>query len=76
MDKAAILKVAADLKADLDGIMKPYTEAIQECLDLLDALKRGTCWCEVGIGNPMLQTHTVTCVRVQSIMKRAGRLDA
>lgn len=36
---------------------------------LLRALKRGSCWCEMGIGNPMYRDHSVTCEQVQKFLK-------
>lgn len=28
---------------------------------LLLSLKRGSCWCEMGIGNPMVTSHSQAC---------------
>lgn len=32
---------------------------------LLESLKRGTCWCEVAIGNPMFKQHSLPCREIQ-----------
>ena len=35
-------------------------------LKILDSLKRApNCWCEHGIGNPMVSSHSKTCMAVQ-----------
>ena len=36
---------------------------------LLHKLKRGTCWCELGIGNPMMSGHTMLCREIQQELK-------
>lgn len=39
--------------------------------DILVDLMVGTCWCQVGIGNPMVQTHSQACDRVRAIVSLA-----
>ena len=44
---------------------------MMERVELFEALlgvKRGDCWCERGIGNPMLSSCTDACMRVKAIM--------
>lgn len=36
---------------------------------LVEKLKRGDCWCEVGIGNPMVPGHSDVCIAVGVAMK-------
>lgn len=40
---------------------------------LLQYLYRGHCWCEVSIGNPMVQTHTPGCVFASQLMEELRR---
>jgi len=39
-----------------------------ELVELLESLKRGSCWCEMGIGNPMNTWHTTACLQAQEIV--------
>jgi hypothetical protein len=40
---------------------------------LLERLKTGACWCEVGIGNPMLAgRHAQVCLDVQAALRPSG----
>ena len=40
-----------------------------EVLALVMRLKCGSCWCEVGIGNPMMQgRHSDACLEVQRLV--------
>lgn len=44
-----------------------------EVLRVLRDLKRGDCWCEVAIGNPMLQgRHTQACMAAKALMEPLG----
>jgi hypothetical protein len=52
---------------DPDRALDDLNEAFIEALRLIEALKRGSCWCEIGIGNPMLKHHTAAC-------EHAGRM--
>lgn len=36
-----------------------------DILQLLLRLKTDDCWCEKGIGNPMVQEHTAVCLEAQ-----------
>lgn len=36
-------------------------ENIGRLLGIIASLKRGTCWCEMGIGNPMVNSHSDAC---------------
>ena len=35
---------------------------------ILHQLRKGQCWCEMGIGNPMVKKHSEICLAVQEIM--------
>ena len=35
---------------------------------IISDLRRGSCWCGKGIGNPMLKTHTDACAVAQEAM--------
>ncbi len=38
---------------------------------LLRAKKTGSCWCQVGIGNPMLRDHTDACKAIRRALGEA-----
>ena len=40
-------------------------------VDVLAGLMTGDCWCQAGIGNPMVQDHTAICDRVRKIVTLA-----
>lgn len=40
--------------------------------DILLQLRRGDCWCAVGIGNPMMATHSSACVSARAIVDGAS----
>lgn len=49
--------------------------ALVEALDLIrklraviGLLKRGSCWCELGIGNPMVRGHSDACRRAREAL--------
>lgn len=35
----------------------------------LELLKRGSCWCEMAIGNPMVKNHSEGCKLAQRLME-------
>ena len=57
-----------DMEPDPSG--KWFREsAVRELVKVLRLLKRGDCWCEVGIGNPMLRgKHTQQCLIAQELL--------
>ena len=34
---------------------------------VLNGLKRGDCWCEMAVGNPMVSSHDKDCLRAQAL---------
>lgn len=48
-------------------------EEIREILSALEGLKRGSCWCQMAIGHPMMKSHSEACIKVQEIMNKHGR---
>jgi len=40
---------------------------LQKALTLLRKLKRGSCWCEAGIGNPMVKCGE-TCRKIKELL--------
>lgn len=38
------------------------TEQNDRLCEAIRGLRRGSCWCEMGIGNPMVKTHSPACV--------------
>lgn len=41
---------------------------VLELLTIIAALKTGDCWCEMGIGNPMVRQHSSVCQSVQALL--------
>jgi len=37
-------------------------------ITVIRGLRRGSCWCEMGIGNPMVSQHTRTCLEASRLM--------
>lgn len=44
-----------------NSIIRYIQENPKLIFDILQSLKRGHCWCEKGIGNPMMQDHSKIC---------------
>lgn len=42
-------------------------QKIEDLTDVLKELKTGDCWCQVGIGNPMITEHSKACLKLQKI---------
>ncbi len=40
---------------------------IEDLADVLKELKTDDCWCQVGIGNPMITEHSKACLKLQKI---------
>ena len=38
--------------------------------EILKELKRGSCWCEMAIGNPMVNGHSKGCFLAQELEKQ------
>lgn len=36
---------------------------------VLNRLRRGSCFCEKGIGNPMVSEHTAACIEATALLK-------
>ena len=41
---------------------------IGQAVLLLYGLRRGDCWCDVGIGNPMMSSHDKVCDEVRAFL--------
>lgn len=41
---------------------------LSEAVEIIKALRRGDCWCEKGIGNPMFKVHTNACQHAQDFL--------
>ena len=49
-----------------------HEEAEAEIIKLreaLEALKRGDCWCEMAIGNPMVKDHSAACKLASAVLE-------
>jgi len=50
-----------------ERIIGEIATELAQAKTLLRALKTGSCWCGVGIGNPMLKEHSEVCQKVREI---------
>lgn len=47
----------------------PFARILLDLAESLRAVKRGDCWCEVGIDNPMMRgRHSVACARASELL--------
>lgn len=44
----------------------------KDLVKALEGVKRGSCWCEMGIGNPMMTSHSRQCGVARSTLFRAN----
>lgn len=46
--------------------------AMEDAEEVIRLLKRGSCWCEMAIGNPMFKEHSEACQKAQAYEKKWG----
>lgn len=63
-----IARVAANLDMAVLGTAQ---KALM--VELFNNIRRGSCWCELGIGNPMVKGHSRGCFRVRKFFAAIGR---
>ncbi len=63
---------ASDIRKMSSIDFKLITMCLDEAVILLKEFKSGDCFCEVGIGNTMLSSHTSHCIAVQRWFKHWG----
>lgn len=39
----------------------------------LKLVKRGECWCEMAVGNPMVHRHSPQCLNAQMVIEKVGQ---
>ncbi len=61
VDKLAIASQEMDLKG--------MHEYVDELVKALKGVKRGSCWCEMAIGNPMVSSHDSDCKFAKRVLK-------
>jgi hypothetical protein len=63
---------AMEIKSNSDFIIDTLTPLItQPLLEIIADLKTGSCWCQVGVGNPMTSgQHSLVCLSVQNMIAR------
>ena len=44
------------------GFVRELLAEVIESHSAIYALRRGDCWCEMGIGNPMMKEHSQICL--------------
>lgn len=54
------------------SIMELVLDVESEAAEIINGLKRGSCWCEMGIGNPMMKTHSAACDAARAFVARGG----
>lgn len=64
----AVCGPAEDQQSQVDADL---IAAAPELLEALKGLKRGDCFCEVGIGRPGLTGHSPSCMRAKAAIGRA-----
>lgn len=58
--------IAAAKNYDSPSVIRILVERVKE---LTKALRRGDCYCEVGIGNPMMIVHSDICKKIKGEQK-------
>jgi hypothetical protein len=53
-----------------------YYDLLEDAIEALKALSRGNCWCEMAIGNPLVNHHSGACERVRGVIERYDKSDA
>ncbi len=47
-------------------------DLLDMALECIRLLKRGDCWCEMAIDNPMVREHSAGCLKAKQVMKEVG----
>jgi hypothetical protein len=62
-------KVGEELVAENIGHSGTVVKALlDQHREVINKLKRGSCWCEMAIGNPMVKNHSQGCQQAQALM--------
>jgi len=51
------------------------SKRLDEAVEIISSLRRGACWCDVGIGSPLMQDHSDLCKRISVAMKQSVILE-
>ena len=85
-DSTAVLTSSSPYRTIADCSQRGHTLEVEEANarliaaapDMLEAaylVQRGlNCWCEHGIGNPMVSTHSIGCQAMRDAIAKAVRL--
>lgn len=49
--------------------MDKNLETIELLTELIKGLKRGECWCDMGIGHPSCHEHSKLCKKVRDFLR-------
>lgn len=61
-------------KLGLDGRIEVIEyPRVQELEKALLTLKVGGCWCEIGIGHPMVRNHSSACEHIQKLLYEVSK---
>lgn len=48
---------------------------IKALLNALKEVKRGQCWCEMAVGNPMVHSHSPQCLNAQVVIDNIDNVE-
>lgn len=66
---AIVIEEGTELYQTLENRLFPRGKILSmDARDILPRLKRGDCWCEVGVGNPNAKNHSQGCILAQVAM--------
>lgn len=51
-----------DIAFVIAAYMQPERAMTQRLAKAMESLKRGSCFCELAVGNPMVSRHTSACI--------------
>lgn len=73
IDEINELKSQAERSEFLEMKIAALGREMESLIDVLVGLKRGECWCEVAVGNPMMKgKHSLYCARATILLKEFG----
>jgi hypothetical protein len=64
---------AQEMKGEVKAVIAD--EIKEHMLDIIWELRRGTCWCEMAVDNPMASEHNKFCVAAARAMLESGKPD-
>lgn len=69
-DKISMFEVYKFVLKDLLPHVEDQDKLFYEAIDIIKMFKTGDCFCEKGIDNPMIKTHSEQCIKIKEFLDK------